>query len=228
MTTPTTNFGWLKPDPEEPVSLSVYNQWLDDFDADMKSKETERAVEIPFMAEYRLVTGSGYLAGQDQFASSTSAHNISSRPLVWEKVWEPFYYNSGGFDNTTLTFGVPSNSSRLEFTATGIYRFTYYFSFFNTTGVSGYLQMHVRNASLGADLPETLCGVRSQSYVGTTVLSHTSYLKVTASAGTVNVGDLLEFWLKTEASDSAAATLRINDADEWVRPRVQVEWVRPL
>lgn len=113
MTTPTTNYGWLKPQATEKANISVINTMMDDIDADMKTVETTNSTKIYPMGQYRI----------KRKITLTGAADVnlltSTLPDLWEEEWFA-EGNAGGW-----TFEETGN---LRFTAAGIYRFVYLFT----------------------------------------------------------------------------------------------------
>ena len=81
MTTPTTNYGWLKPTATEFADIRVVNTLLDDMDADMKTVETALNSKIYRLGQYRIkrkitMNGSGSV-----YMLTSSLNDL------WEEEW---------------------------------------------------------------------------------------------------------------------------------------------
>jgi hypothetical protein len=113
MTTPTTNYGWLKPNPTEPADIRVINTLMDDMDADIKAVSDTLTSKTYRMAQYRIkrkVT----MTGDGTVWMATSSLND-----LWEEEWVSAG-NTGSWDM--------QGTGKLSFSSPGIYKICYLFT----------------------------------------------------------------------------------------------------
>lgn len=134
MTTPTTNYGWLKPDPSEAADIRVINTLLDDMDADIKAVQDSLSSNIYPLGQYRLMKKEGLAGG------GTVSLITSTEPDLWSEDW----YVPGN----TGAWTFPS-TGKFQFTAAGIYRVHYSFTIPTITQAvtSGYSSIGIYDLS---------------------------------------------------------------------------------
>lgn len=113
MTTPTTNYGWLKPNPTEPADIRVINTLLDDMDADIKAVENSLTSKIYRLGQYRLKRKIN-MGGSGSVSMVTSSLND-----LWEEEWLSAG-NTGSWDM--------QGTGKLSFSSPGIYKINYAFT----------------------------------------------------------------------------------------------------
>lgn len=139
MTTPTTNFGWLKPNPTEPADIRVINTLLDAMDADIKAVENSLTSKIYRLGQYRLKR-------KISMGGSGTAFNLtSSLNDLWEEEW----LSAGNTGNWTFP-----GSGKLQFTAPGIYKINYLFTVatYQSSTTSGTVSIGLYTTSGGAQV----------------------------------------------------------------------------
>lgn len=128
MTTPTTNFGWVKSDPGEKASIVALNSVMDDMDADIKTVSDAKSAKIYSMGQWQLDRRFALLA--------SGSLNLLSDALpdspIWEERWKQID-NTGNF--TVDPYGA------IRFTQAGIYRvgFNATIYAYGTATTSGYV-----------------------------------------------------------------------------------------
>lgn len=127
MTTPTTNYGWLKPTASEKANISVINTLMDDMDADIKSVSDTLQSKIYKMAQYRLKRTITLIGG------GTVTYIRHTDVPYWETEWDSGG-NTGGW-----VFGAEGDGL-LKFTSPGVYRINYQFTIlsYQASTSSGY------------------------------------------------------------------------------------------
>src|SRR5688500_2602977 len=106
MTTPTTNFAWLKPDATEFADVDVLNTALDDMDVDIKAVSDANTGKIKPILKKRAVRGWN---ASHSMTLWTGTH----LPDRWEDAWS-VEGNVGGF--------TMDGAGEIKFTAAGVYR----------------------------------------------------------------------------------------------------------
>jgi hypothetical protein len=161
MTTPTTNYGWLKPQATEKANITVVNTMMDDVDADMKSVETTNSTKIYPMGQYRIKRKTT-LNGDGNVDLLTS-----TLPDLWEEEW--FAEGNAG----AWTFEETGN---LRFTSAGIYRITYNatFSTYHSGTTSGTLSLGLYTNPAGAHVVRTKTYFRSNTTDNVTIFPRTT------------------------------------------------------
>lgn len=220
MTTPTTNYGWLKPDPTEPANITVIDTLLDDMDADIKAVETALGSKIYTMAQYRIkrkFTYDGAAAG----AGVTSSLND-----LWEEEWR--------VDGNTGNWVFPG-SGKLQFTEAGIYKFGYQWTIptLSQSVTSGTVSVGLHVVSSSNIVPRTKTYIRSNTTTNVTEFPRTTCqgnYYIWAGPGSD------QCLLNTEYYFSVQTTSTSGDVDMIITPndllpfrsQLTIECVRPL
>lgn len=165
MTTPTTNFGWLKPTAVEKANITVVNTLMDDADTDMKTVETTNATKIYPMGEYRIMREISVTGGGDIYRL------VDINNPMWENTW----YASGNVGGWTFP-----GSGYLTFTTPGIYRVIYNFtlSTYGSSTTSGYASIGIYKRSDNSYVP------RSKTYIRSNTTDYINNFQRTTLTGT--------------------------------------------
>lgn len=134
MTTPTTNYGWLKPNPTEPADIRVINTLLDDMDADIKAVENSLTSKIYRLGQYRIKRKISMTGDGSVYMLTSSLNDL------WEEEWVSAG-NTGSWDM--------QGTGKLSFSSPGIYRINYAFtaSTYGTSTSSGTLSIGLYKSS---------------------------------------------------------------------------------
>lgn len=217
MTTPTTNYGWLKPDPAEAADIRVINTLLDDMDADIKAVQDALQSKIYTIGQYRIkrkisVTGSGALY-----------YLNSLTPDLWEEEW----LATGNTGSWTFP-----ETGVLTFTSAGIYKINYSFTSatFQSSTTSGYLSMGLYLNTGGSLVARTEVFIASNTCDNVTIFPRTTVVGsvYVSTSSNISVGTEYKFGLKhTTSSGSINMLFNPIDIDPF-RSQVTIECVRPL
>lgn len=115
MTTPTTNYGWIKPDPTEPADIRVINTLMDAMDTSIKSVRDTLGSKVYRTAQYRIIRKIT-ISGGAVVSKLTSTVTTNA---LWEREWYDAG-NIGGWDFQPW--------GDLSFSSYGIYKISYQLS----------------------------------------------------------------------------------------------------
>jgi hypothetical protein len=128
MTTPTTNFGWLKAQPTEKAKITGLNTAMDDMDADIKTVSDAKSAKIYSVGQYRVIR---------QLALAASGVVTLVKDVApFSPVLEEVYSAMGNTGNWTV-----DPMGAIQLTQAGIYRLTLTASIYayGATTTSGYV-----------------------------------------------------------------------------------------
>lgn len=118
MPTPTTNLGWLKPNPTEKVDINVINTIYDEFDADARTYYLSKLPIVPTMGKFKF---SGLEYSCNNTTTLLNATNTSS--YRWDQLWKV----ESNLDLNSARAGgeFTFTNGNIRFGKTGIYRIKY-------------------------------------------------------------------------------------------------------
>lgn len=223
MTTPTTNYGWLKPNPTEPADIRVINTLLDAMDTSIKSVENTLQSNIYKAAQYRVKRKFTY--SDDGF----TAYPVSAPDTqdLWEEFWVTDKYNAGEW-----TFPA---SGLLRFTAAGIYKITFNYTIptYGSTTTSGTVSIGLHNTGTTNQVRRTKTYIRSNTCDNVTNFQRTTCqgaFYVWAGAGSDQCALNTDYDFRVQTMSSAGAVNMIVSVTDLLpfRPQLTIECVRKL
>lgn len=220
MTTPTTNYGWLKPNPTEPADIRVINTLLDDMDTDIKAVETALGSNIYTMAQYRIKRQFTY------DGASSGGAVTSSLDDLWEEEWR--------VDGNTGNWVFPG-SGKLQFTEAGIYRLSYQWTIptLAQAVTSGTVSVGLKVLSSGDQVPRTKSYIRSNTTDNVTQFPRTTVqgnFYVWAGPGSDQCLLNTEYYFVVQTISTAGDVDMIISPNDLLpfRSQFTIECVRPL
>lgn len=215
------NYAWAMPEATDLVQLAHWNNFVSGVDTQLKAIENSHSPVIPYIAEFEMYPSTPG-ASQEYVSHSTSmsAFNFGMR---WRKVWDTRYANAGGFQTNANW-----SHTEFQFTATGHYRLSYHFGIEGQATTNTTIRLGLYNRDTAAEIAGSVTESRGNTYNAIQNIHHIGYYKVTSSGGTIDVNDSLYFRVEWNASNSGSMRLKVDDDEKEWRPRVQVEFVRPL
>lgn len=180
MTTPTTNFGWAKPDPTEYATVGSYNTPLESMDASIKTKSNTVVPIIKAMGKWGIIKSVYTVIGGS--ATPKLLNDTSAAPIepFWKELWLAEGSNAGSFTFTTSGF--------LTFGAAGIYRLSYNIGQqVNSSIYEGWQTCGLYRYSDNLLVPRTLQSEQMLSNTSTyyQTLSKSTYIRVTTGGDAV-------------------------------------------
>ena len=150
MTTPTTNYGWLKPDADEAADINVLNTLFDAMDTDIKAVRDSLDSRIYSLGQYSVKRTFTYGGG-------TSPNTlVSSVADLWQEDW----FSTGNVGAWSF-----AGTGLLQFTEAGIYKVCYQFTLpsYGSGTTNGTVSLGMHDYGSGDLLPRTKTYHRSNT-----------------------------------------------------------------
>ncbi len=224
MTTPTTNYGILKPDATERADIRVINNAFIGFENAIQNVIDTELVVVPFMGCWDITSVYEVLTTDASSTDFTNGDINISTDGVWREKWR----------RPNATFGdvgfTPPNGEWI-FNESGIYRITYHFNVkINPSYSEGFFEFALKPTASSAPYWPTHMITVPNLYDGMTTVQHSCLVKVASSSADIPLDEYFEVvW----AGGNLSGTTKFIQKDPnnfywWQTAWVEIEWVRPI